>query len=78
MMSAGQGGEWAGRRGQQLPDTVGSRQDPVLGHQGPSTGVAPLAFGVVLQGDLGRSVGTLVAERAGPLGSSAALRAGPG
>lgn len=46
-----------------LPDAVGSCQDPVFGHQGPSAGVAPLAVGVVLQGDLGRGAGGRSAAR---------------
>lgn len=65
-MNAGWRGEPLGVCEQHLPDAVGSSQDPVLGHQGPSAGVAPLAIGAELQGDLGRSMGALVAKRTGP------------
>lgn len=42
----------------QLPDAVGSRQDPAVVYQGPSAGVVPIAIGGVLQGDLpGPAVG---------------------
>ena len=39
-------------------------------YQRPSAGVTPLATGAVLQGDLGRSTGDPIAERAGPTARS--------
>lgn len=39
--------------GVQLPDAVGSCQNPVVGHQRASAGVVPASEGKVLQGDLG-------------------------
>lgn len=62
----------------QLPDAVGSCEDPVLGHQGPSAGVTPLATGAVLQGDLEGSVGAPVAEGAGSHRGSESPTAGRG
>lgn len=47
----------AGNHRVQLPDTMGSGQNPVVGHQGASAGVVPLSRGKELQGDLGWGLG---------------------
>lgn len=43
----------ARNNGVQLPDAMGSRQNPVVGHQGASTSVTPSSSRKDLQGDLG-------------------------
>lgn len=50
-------------RDSKLPDAVSSCQNPVVGHQGPSTGVAPLSVVVELQRHLVRKTGALVTDK---------------